>query len=78
MGVLATDMSFPHQDPRNKIAPPQGIHPLRCSISETRWFLETNPLRHRTGQLARVGAVAVVLEAIATPGSDYPHLISLC
>ena len=76
--VLTLDMSFPRRDPQNKIAPTRGIHPLRYSISETRWFLETNPPHHQVGRLARLGAAAEALEAITTPGSDYPHRISLC
>ena len=70
-------MSSPHPGPRNKITPAQEIHPPHYSISETRWFLETNPPRYRAGRLARVGAVAEVVEAIATPGSDRPRRMSL-
>jgi len=34
------DMSFLHLDPLNKITLARGVHPLRYSIPETRWFLE--------------------------------------
>ena len=71
-------MSSPHLDPRNKITPAQWIHPLPYSILETRWFLESNPPRHRAGRIARLGVAGEVLEVIATPESDYPHRISRC
>jgi len=69
---------FPTRDPQNKIAPAQGIYPLRYSVFETRWFPETNLPRHRACQLAHLGAAAEVLEVIATSGFDYPHPIPLC
>jgi len=77
-GILTIDMSFPHLDPRNKITPPLGIYPLPYSISETRWFLETNPPRHQVARTPRLGGAGEVLEVIATPGPDYPHRISPC
>ena len=76
-GALTTDMSFLHLGLRNKIILAQGIHHLHYSISETRWFLETNPRRHRACRLAHLGAAGEVLGAITTPESYPPHQISL-